>query len=63
MDDVTALSYLQSIYRDPLQATSTRMRVAALAIQFESPKLSATAFIDDSHSFAERLERARRKGD
>src|SRR5262245_10074288 len=34
------------------------MRAAALAIQFESLKLSAAAYIGNSDSFAERLERA-----
>jgi hypothetical protein len=34
------------------------MRAAALAIPFESPKLSATAILHDGDSFAAALDRA-----
>src|SRR6516164_5272601 len=52
-----ALSYLQSIYRDPLQPAPLRMKAAFEALPFESPKLSATALIHPD-DFAQRLERA-----
>jgi hypothetical protein len=51
-----ALDYLQSIYRDPAQEQYTRMRAAAMAIAYESPKLVATAVIDGK-DFATILER------
>jgi len=41
--EIRALGYLQSIYRDPLEATSARMRAAIECLPFENPKLSATA--------------------
>ena len=56
--EISALDYLQSIYRDPLQPASVRMRAASIAIAFESPKLSVVAAIADDGSFAERLDRA-----
>ena len=49
----TALEYLQSIYRDPMQTETQRMRAAIAAVPFESPKLSVVATLD---SFASRLE-------
>jgi hypothetical protein len=52
-----ALSYLQSIYRNPLQPTPLRMRAALIALPFESPKLSAIANLSPE-DFSERLERA-----
>jgi hypothetical protein len=57
-DDLKALAYLQSIYRNPMEATTTRMRAAIECLPFENPKLSATAIATlDGNSFAEALER------
>ena len=58
-DEIKALAYLQSIYRNPMEATPTRMRAAIECLPFENPKLSATAIATmDGKSFAEALERA-----
>jgi hypothetical protein len=53
-----ALEFLQSIYRNPMEATSTRIRAAVEALPYENPKLSAVAFMHEADTFAERLERA-----
>ena len=53
----SALEYLQSIYRNPLMPVPMRMRAAALAVPFESPKLSAIANLSPE-DFSDRLERA-----
>ncbi len=53
----SALEYLQSIYRNPAEPEHRRMRAAALALPFESPKLSATALFRED-GFAIQLERA-----
>jgi hypothetical protein len=53
-----ALTYLQSIYRNPMEATPTRMRAAIECLPFENPKLSAAAIGHfDGQTFAEALER------
>jgi hypothetical protein len=57
-DRTVALGYLQGIYRDPLQPEGVRMRAAALALPYESPKLAMTAVVHDEHSFALALDRA-----
>jgi hypothetical protein len=44
------------IYRDPQLSTAVSMRAAGLAIAYETPKLLATAIINES-SFAELLDR------
>jgi hypothetical protein len=42
IDASSSLALLQSIYRNPLQPLSVRMRAAALAIPYEFAKLSVT---------------------
>jgi hypothetical protein len=57
--DRTALSYLQSIYRNPMEPTSTRIRAAVEALPYENPRLSAVAVgYLTSDTFAEKLDRA-----
>ncbi len=46
--DGMALSLLQAVYRNPALDLSVRMRAAALAIAYESPKLAVTALITES---------------
>jgi hypothetical protein len=56
-----ALEYLQTIYRNPVQEQHTRMRAAALAIAYESPKLAVTASVPYDETFANLLDRARKR--
>jgi hypothetical protein len=57
-DEIFALPYLQSIYRNPMEPTSMRMRAAIESLPYENPKLSATAIATmDGQSFADALER------
>ena len=54
-----ALEFLQDIYNDPKQSTSTRMRAAIECLPFENPKVSAVAISHmDGQDFASALERA-----
>jgi hypothetical protein len=55
----TALELLQSVYRDKLIPLPVRMRAAAIALPFETPKLSAMMMSNTSPAeFARQLERA-----
>src|SRR5215471_19280830 len=57
-DEILALPYLQSIYRNPMEPTSVRMRAAIECLPFETPKLSATAVATmDGLDFAAALDR------
>jgi len=59
LDDegLTAHGYLQKVYRSPQEPTHVRMRAAALAIEYEMPKLRAAAILY-SGDFSSMLERA-----
>src|SRR5215831_15204115 len=56
-EGVTSLRFLQTIYRNPEVPLPVRMKAAAIAIEYELPRLAVTATID-SGDFAEKLERA-----
>ena len=51
-----ALTYLQSIYNDPLQPDGMRMRAAGLALPHETPRLAVQAQISEQ-DFATLLDR------
>jgi hypothetical protein len=53
----SALDYLQDVYRGRRQADPQRMRAAALAIPFETPKLAVTTNISNEN-FAVMLDKA-----
>ena len=55
-DKALSLDGLQAIYRNPGLPLTTRMRAMIAAIPFESPKLLATAIIDE-RDFATLLDR------
>jgi hypothetical protein len=52
-----AIDYLRSVYQNPLQPDNVRMRAAAIAIEYELPRLAVTATIERG-DFAVRLDQA-----
>jgi hypothetical protein len=52
-----AIDYLRSVYQNPLQPDNVRMRAAAIAIEYELPRLAVTATVN-AGDFADQLERA-----
>jgi hypothetical protein len=58
VDEDNALDLLQSIYRDPCIPLPVRMRAAAIAIAYESPRLAVTAYLSNADDFASRLDKA-----
>jgi hypothetical protein len=57
-DQVSALTYLQMVYRGQIEAKGPRMRAAMACLPFETPRVSVVASVNDPNAFAERLERA-----
>ena len=53
--DALSLEGLQAVYRNPALPLTTRMRAMIAAIPFETPKLLATAIVEEG-SFAELLD-------
>jgi hypothetical protein len=54
----TSLDLLRAIYRNPSLPLSTRKSAAAIAIQFEHPKLGVSLNLPWNEDFADRLTRA-----
>jgi hypothetical protein len=54
----TSLDLLRAIYRNPSLPLSTRKSAAAIAIQFEHPKLGVSVNLPWNEDFADRLTRA-----
>jgi len=56
---ISALKYLQLIYRNPMEPTGVRIRAAIESLPYENPKLSAVAVgYMNAEDFASRLDRA-----
>jgi hypothetical protein len=52
-----ALGYLRQVYRNPLESTHVRMKAAAIALEYERPRLAVVAQMSGD-DLAERLNRA-----
>lgn len=53
-----SLDFLRAVYLNAELPLSVRMRAARDCLQYETPRLSVVASINDPNQFAERLERA-----
>ena len=56
-EGVTSLKFLQTIYRNPEVPLPVRMKAAAIAIEYELPRLAVTATVN-AGDFAVQLDRA-----
>jgi hypothetical protein len=56
-EGVTSLKFLQTIYRNPEVPLPVRMKAAAIAIEYEFPRLAVTATVDGG-DFAVQLDQA-----
>jgi hypothetical protein len=56
-EGVTSLKFLQTIYRNPEVPLPVRMKAAAIAIEYELPRLAVTAMVN-SGDFGVQLDRA-----
>ena len=56
-EGVTSLKFLQTIYRNPEVPLPVRMKAAAIAIEYELPRLAVTAMVN-AGDFADQLEQA-----
>ena len=56
-EGATSLRFLQTIYRNPEVPLPVRMKAAAIAIEYEHPRLAITATLN-SGDFADQLEQA-----
>jgi hypothetical protein len=57
-ENITAHGLLQLVYQGKVKVTPQQMRAAEAALPYESPKLSAKAYIHDLDAFAVQLENA-----
>ena len=56
-EGVTSLKFLQTIYRNPEVPLPVRMKAAAIAIEYELPRLAVTATVN-AGDFAVQLDQA-----
>jgi hypothetical protein len=57
-EGISAHDLLRLVYQGKVKITSQQMRAAEAALPYESPKLSARAYIHDLDAFAVQLENA-----
>jgi len=56
--NATSLDLLRAVYRNASLPLPTRMRAAAIAVQFEHPKLAVSAMVPPDGRWPEKLEAA-----